>query len=77
VLIEGALAKTWEYKQNEAAAAQHYAIYRDGLKEMKRQDARNLDWVPSLHGRVGSSFPIVRQYSDATDGNFPTYGLGG
>ena len=75
VLIEGALAKTWEYKQNETASAQHYAIYRDGLKQMMKQDARNMDYVPALRPRqyAGS---IVKKFSDSVSNNFPYYGVG-
>lgn len=75
VLREGALAKTWEYKQNEAATAQHYTIFANGLKTMVRADLRNLDYVPVLHPRRWHH-PIVRRYSDSVGDAFPSYGVG-
>ena len=76
LLREGALAKTWEYKQNETAATRHYAIYRDGLKRLERQDQSNLDYVPSLEPRMTRSDSVVRRYADSVSNNYPVYGVG-
>ena len=75
VLREGALAKAWEYKQNEAAAAQHYAIFRDGLKTMRAQDERNVDYVPVLQPRMVSPASTIRRQSDSVSDNYPGYAL--
>ena len=74
ILREGALAKTWEYKQNEAASAQHQAIYDRGLKLMRAQDESNLDYVPVLESRM-ISYGTVRRDSDSVNDNYPSYSL--
>ena len=74
VLREGALAKAWEYKQNEAATAQHYAIYQQGLKQMRAQDEENLDYVPVLQPRI-YDYSTVRRVSDSVGDAFPSYSL--
>lgn len=75
VLREGALAKVWGYKQNEAAAAQSLALYRDGLRQMKQQDMANADYIPTLQRRQS---PHVGPYrvSDSVGDNFPQYAVG-
>src|SRR3990167_2243121 len=75
VLREGALAKAWEYKQKETASAQHYAIYQQGLKQMRAQDEENLDYVPILQPRV-FSYSTVRRRSDSVNDAFPSYSVG-
>lgn len=75
VLREGALAKMWAYKQNEAAAAQSLALYRDGLNQMKRQDLANSDYIPCLERRTTRTPGIIR-VSDSVGDNFPQYAAG-
>ena len=74
VLREGALAKTWEYKQNETAFAQHQAIYQQGLKLMRAQDEANADYIPVLQPRF-SQYGTIRRVSDSVNDNFPSYSL--
>ena len=74
VLREGALAKTWEYKQNEQAAAQHQAIFDRGLQLMHRQDAANQDYVPVIQPRFFDR-RTIRRTSDSISDNFPSYSL--
>ena len=75
VLLEGTLSKVWGYKQNEAAAAQSLALYRDGLRQMKQQDMANADYIPTLQRRQP---PHVGPYrvSDSVGDNFPQYAVG-
>lgn len=75
VLREGALAKTWEYKQNEAAAAQHFGIFRDALRTMRSQDERNMDYVPVLRPRR-IAVSTIRRLSDSVNDNYPSYSVG-
>ena len=75
VLREGALAKAWEYKQNEQLFLAHRAIFQQGLLQMRSQDERNVDYVPVLQPRsVVSS--VVRRYADSVNDNYPVYGVG-
>ena len=74
VLREGALAKTWEYKQNETAAAQHQAIFDRGLRIMVEQDERNMDYVPIIQPRKWR-IGVVRRDSDSVSDAFPSYSL--
>ena len=74
LLREGALAKTWEYKQNETAAAMHQAIFDRGLKMLRMQDDANLDYVMVLQPRVWSRGTIRRE-TDSVDGAYPAYSL--
>jgi len=74
VLREGALAKTWEYKQNETAFLQHQAIFQAGLLAMRRQDEANQDYVPVLQPRFQDR-GILRRTSDSISDNFPSYSL--
>lgn len=74
VLREGALAKTWEYKQKETASAQHQVIYERGLRLMREQDEMNQDYVPVLQPRVWS-FNTVRLAGDSVADSFPSYSL--
>ena len=75
VLREGALAKAWEYKQNEVAAAQHQALYDRGLQLMKVADQRNVDYVPVLQPRQ-VVYSNVHRYADSLNDAFPVYGVG-
>ena len=52
VLREGALAKAWEYKQNEAASAQHQSIFDRGLRQMREKDEINVDYIPVIQPRM-------------------------
>ena len=75
VVREGALAKTWEYKQNEAATAQHYGIYQQGLRQMREEDERNIDYIPVLQSRAIVQ-SVVRRRSESVSNNFPVYSVG-
>ena len=75
VLREGALAKAWEYKQNEQASAQHQAIFDRGLAMMRRQDSANEDYVPVLEPRITRPSSTVRRYADSVNDAYPVYGL--
>lgn len=75
VLREGALAKAWEYKQNEQASVQHQTIFDRGLTMMKRQDSANEDYVPVLEARAVKPSAVIRRYSDSINGAYPVYGL--
>ena len=75
VAIEGTLAKVWQYKQNVAYAELSYRKYQDGLKVMRQQDHRNLDYVPRLQPRV-HRVTTVRRYADSVNDNYPVYGVG-
>ena len=74
VLREGALAKSWEYKQNDAAAQQHLQVYLRGLELMRRQDQVNLDYVPVLAPRSSTRATVIRT-SDSVGDNYPSYSL--
>lgn len=74
VLREGALAKTWEYKQNETAAAMHQAIFDRGLKLMREQDEANQDYILVLQPRIWESSTIRRE-SDSVSDAYPSYSL--
>jgi len=74
VLREGALAKTWEYKQNEVAAAQHQAIFDRALLMMRRQDDSNRDYIPVIQPRFQHR-GVVRRTADSINDNFPAYSL--
>lgn len=75
VLREGALAKAWEYKQNETASAQHQILFENGLRMMRKRDEENLDYVPVIQPRRIIN-PIVKRFSDASGTSFPQYGAG-
>ena len=75
VLLEGTLARTWEYKQSPALSTQHYTIFYNALRDMKVQDQRNADYVPVIQPRRMLR-SIVKRYSDSLSSNFPTYGVG-
>ena len=75
VLLEGTLARAWEYKQSEQMALNHKALFQQALREMKAQDKRTMDYIPMLQPRqVVRS--LVKQYSDSISNNFPIYGVG-
>lgn len=74
VLIEGALAKCWEYKQNEAAYAQHYQAFLRGLDLMKKEDAKNYDYIPVIQARA-YQLSQVRRVNDSISSAFPSYSL--
>lgn len=75
VLREGALAKAWEYKQNEQLSLAHRAIFQQGLLQMRQQDERNVDYIPVLQPRVVVS-SVIKRYADSVSNNFPSYGVG-
>ena len=75
VLREGALAKAWEYKQNEQLSLAHRAMFQQGLLQMRTQDERNVDYVPVLQPRSMIA-GMVRRYADSVSDNFPVYGVG-
>lgn len=74
VLLEGALAKVWEYKQNEGASAQHQALFDRGLRLMRERDELNVDYVPVLQPRT-VIFPTIRRANDSVNNNAPAYYL--
>jgi len=74
VLREGALAKTWSYKQNETAMAQHQALFDRGLKAMIFQDSQNMDYIPYLEPRLQAASTVIRD-SDSVGGAYPGYSL--
>lgn len=74
VLLEGALAKCWDYKQNAAAFLQHQTLFESGLRQMIQQDLANQDYVPILHPRL--SWPsTVQRYADSINDAYPVYGV--
>lgn len=75
VLREGALAKTWEYKQNEELSEAHLQQFLRGLKLMIQQDERNMDYVPVIRPRQWRS-SLVRRYADSVGDNYPSYAVG-
>jgi len=75
VLLEGTLAKAWEYKQSASLSTQHLTMYEAGKVRMRMQDERNMDYIPVLERRVRMR-PMVRRYSDSVSDNFPVYGVG-
>lgn len=75
VLREGALAKTWEYKQNQALATQHQLIFDRALRRMGEEDDVNIDYVPVLQPRVLFR-PTVRHVADSISSAFPQYTVG-
>ena len=76
VLREGALAKAWEYKQNETASALHQGLFDRGLLRMRQEDTRNLDYVPVIQPRIWWRRGAVIPLSNATSASdFPDYAL--
>ena len=75
VLREGALAKAWEYKQNDAAHLFHRQAFMQGLAQMKAQDMTNHDYIPVLRPRPYGLITAVRRYNDSVSSSFPSYGL--
>ena len=76
VLREGALAKTWAYKQNEEAAAISEALFAKGLLQMRNEDERNMDYIPVIEPRIRAPRAAVIRYADSVNGAFPSYGAG-
>jgi len=76
LIREGALAKAWEYKQNEAASNAHQRIFELGLNQMRSEDLQNIDFVPVLERRFYIPFQGVHRHSDSLSGAFPSYGVG-
>lgn len=76
VIVEGTLAKVWNYKQKEDAAALAQRNYERGVMLMRQQDERNLDWIPSLHPRAIQR-GVVQRVSDSVNNAFPQYTLSG
>ena len=74
VILEGTLAKVWHYKQKEDAAALSQRNFELGLRLMRQQDERNLDWIPFLQPRIVSQ-GMIRRTSDSVNDNFPSYSL--
>lgn len=75
VAREGALAKIWDYKQNEAARAIAQRNYEQGLLRMRREDDRNVDFIPVLEPYAYPRLPIVRKHADSADSAFPQYAV--
>jgi hypothetical protein len=78
VAREGALAKAWEYKQNEAATQLHQQNFLRGLEMMRRQDNRKMDLIKALEPRNYTYLDRanVKRYSDSVNDAFPSYGVG-
>lgn len=78
VAREGALAKAWEYKQNEAATALHQQNFLRGLEMMKRQDMRQMDLVKVIQPRdyTYTESSNVRKTADSVSDAFPSYSVG-
>ncbi len=74
VLREGALAKAWEYKQNETAAAMHQGMFANGLAMMKKQDMGHSDYIPVIEARFHNYSSVVR-VTDSISDQFPSYAL--
>ena len=48
LIREGALSKVYQYQNKENDYLATWRIYRDGLREMKKQDVLNVDFIPHL-----------------------------
>ena len=76
LLIEGTLAKVWQYKQNVGYAELSQRRYERGLLLMRQQDERRMDYVPVLRPRAYAQ-SAVRRDSDSVADAFPSYSLTG
>lgn len=74
LLIEGTLAKVWQYKQSAAYAELAQQRYERGLILMRQQDERRLDWVPVLRPRLVNTSTIHRD-ADSVNDAYPSYSL--
>jgi hypothetical protein len=75
LLIEGTLAKVWQYKQNAAYSELSYRRYERGLLLMRQQDERRMDYIPHLRARTDVT-DVVKRFNDSVGTNFPSYGVG-
>ena len=48
LIREGTLAKVYQYQNKENDYAVAIGIFRDGLKQMRKQDMLNIDYIPYL-----------------------------
>lgn len=76
VAREGALAKMWTYKQNEAASALSQRNFEQGLAQMKVADSLNSDYVPVLEPWASVIHSTVRRTGDSVSDLRPSYALG-
>lgn len=74
VLIEGTLAKIWQYKQKQSYAEIAQRRYERGLVLMRMQDDRSMDYVPLLRPRA-MPYGTVRRSSDSVNDGYPSYYL--
>ena len=74
VLREGALARAWEYKQNETLAVQHRKVFEQGLVLMRLQDQANPGKVNILEPRQRVQSGVL-QVSDPVSTTLPGYAL--
>ncbi len=75
LLIEGTLAKVWKYKQHEFNAQASQQLYERGVRKMRAQSERNLDYIPSLRCR-DEALTGVRRATDSVNDALPVYSLG-
>ncbi len=73
VIREGALAKAWQYKQNESASALAQRNFENGLRMMRRQDMANPDYIPVLLPHRIRTYSHVRRVSDSVGNEEPVY----
>ncbi len=68
LIREGALSKVYQYQNKEADYLATWRIYRDGLKEMKKQDFLNVDFIPHLRDSniAGKVKPGIFELADDT-----------
>lgn len=72
---EGALARAWEYKQNDQGKLYHQQNFLRGLEQMKAQDKFNPDLSKVMRAK-DHYVEVVRRYSDSVSDGMPSYGVG-
>ena len=66
LLREGALAKVYQYKNNDTAYVASQRIFMAGLEKMKREDVLNVDYIPYLQSAGYRRAAGIREVSDGS-----------